>query len=87
MYSIGCILTTNKRADLKERGRGPGQCRDPALRPLGTCECLNYQKMTLKPFPNWRRGLLLQVGYPIKIKYYTLSVILKHLLALVRCVA
>lgn len=36
MYLIGCILTTNKRADLKEQERGPGQCRDPAPRPLGT---------------------------------------------------
>lgn len=33
MYSIGCILTTNKRADPKERERGPGQCRNPAPRP------------------------------------------------------
>lgn len=66
LYLIGCILTTNKRADLKERERGPGQYRDPAPRPLGTCECLSYQKMTLKPFANWRRGLLLQVGYPEK---------------------
>lgn len=66
LYLIGCILTTNKRADLKKRERGPGQCRDPAPRPLETCECLSYQKMTLKPFANWRRGLPLQVGYPEK---------------------